>query len=168
MTETREIKRFRSNPIEIVILMVVTGIFCHSVYQLFYDSENFNPAALQPMAADPISESPREPASSADGTLSNTFEVQCGRNMEVGTIASRVRLSGPLCGADAVDPGSDLTQAQVLDTTNQFSATVSTDVDAARFTTDFIPLSPGRNVIQIELTYRSGKVVTQELGITRN
>lgn len=167
MAETKEIKRFRANPIEIAILVIVTGVFCHSIYDLFNDSQSFTPAALQPMAASPISEAPRNPASLAVPAQAS-IELQCGQTTDEETTAEKVRISGPICGTDQDTLPSDLTQAQVLNSSNQFSATVSTDFDSARFSTDFIPLVPGRNLIQVQFTYRSGKAVTREITALRN
>lgn len=168
MAETREIKRFRANPVEIMVLLIATGVFCHSVYDLFNDSQSFSPAILKPLAASPVSESARSLASTSQDRGLTGIELHCGGSTDLETTASRTRLSGLLCGADAANPVSALTKAQILNATNQFNATVSTDIDSERFTTDFIPLDPGRNAIQIEFAYRGGRVFTQEVDITRN
>ncbi|MGZ3707368.1 MAG: hypothetical protein ACXWPM_00700, partial [Bdellovibrionota bacterium] len=56
-----KVRRFKTNPVEIVIFSVVSLIFINSLYNLFYDHQGFHPAALSPMAANPTSEG-RAPA----------------------------------------------------------------------------------------------------------
>jgi hypothetical protein len=165
MNDSKEIQRFRANPVEIVIFLIVAGVFCHSIYGLFYDSHGFTPAALKPMAANPISEAPRTPASASQAFLN--LEIKCAQSHDQDTTAGKVRLAGPLCGTDGSTPATQLTKTSVMNAANQFSATVFTDVNSAKFSTDYIPLTTGKNVLHLEFTYRNGKAVTQDLTISR-
>jgi hypothetical protein len=168
-TPQTHIRRFRTNPVELAIFSVVTLIFVNSLYNLFYDRANFKPTALAPMAANPISESnPRSPASTASVSAQAflNVDVRCEAPQDQDTNASKVRLTGPLCGAGAVD-GKDLLKAQVVNNANKFNATVFTDLNAGKFSTDYIPLNTGKNPIKLEFSYRGGRVVTQELSVVK-
>jgi hypothetical protein len=161
------IKRFRANPVELAIFSVITLIFFNSVYNLFFDQQGFHPAALKPMAATPISEG-RAPASAAQSLVN--VDLRCDGNPDKDTTASKVRLTGALCG-DGRQPASDATllvKTHVVNTANQFAATVFTDVNTGKFSTDYIPLNLGRNPIHLEFTYRDGKVATQDLNVVKN
>jgi hypothetical protein len=164
-----EVRRYRINPVEIIILATIGAVFINSIYHLFYDSNGFRPAALQEMAANPISEG-RSPAS-----VSATFQsadVTCTENPERGTSASKIRLTGPLCNGlaagEAQASPDPLIRATVLNVTNQFNATVFTDTVSGKFSTDYIPLNTGKNQLKMEFTYKSGKIVTQELAFSKN
>lgn len=162
-----ELRRYRVNPVEIVILLTIAGVFLNSAYDLFYSSQGFHPAALKPMAANPVSEG-RSPASITSSFLS--ADVACGTNTDRETSASKIRLSGPLCGTDhsAEHQESDpLLRATVLNEANQFSATVFTDAASGKFSTDYIPLSAGKNQIKVEFSYKSGKVISQDVAFNK-
>lgn len=163
--KAQETRKYKVNPVEIVILMTLAAVFCNSVYNLFYENQGFHPAALKPMAANPISEG-RQPAS-----VSSSFqneETDCEPNsVEKSTQAAKIRLSGPLCGADTITPAGQLLHATVLNETNKFSATVFTDTNAAKFSTDYIPLSTGKNEIKMEFAYRGGKVIVHDIAVSK-
>jgi hypothetical protein len=163
------VKRFRTNPVELAIFSVITLIFFNSVYNLFYDQQGFRPAALKPMAATPISEG-RSPASASVPQAFVNVGVRCDANADKDTTATKVRLTGMLCGEGRA-PASDATtlvKAQVTNTANKFAATVFTDVNSGKFSTDYIPLNLGKNPIRIEFSYRGGKVVTQDFNVVKN
>lgn len=158
--------KYKVNPVEVVILMTLGLVFCNSVYNLFYENQGFHPAALKPMAANPISEG-RQLASSAFSSFQNE-ETDCEANsVEKTTQANKIRLSGPLCGADTVTPASQLIKASVINDTNKFSATVFTDTNAAKFSTDYIPLSSGKNQIKMEFSFRGGKVINHDVSVSK-
>ena len=170
MTQSKEPFRFRANPVELFTLAVISGLFCQSLYRLFYESRDFTPAALKPMAANPISEFPRTPASGA--TSFSTIEVPCAlsRNgpQDQEITAEKIRLAGFFCGMEGITAGAQLSKIAVLNSANQFGATVSLDMGSSKFTTDFIPLAPGKNPIHLEFFYSDGKTVTQDLSFSRN
>lgn len=159
------LKHFRTNPIEVAIFLAVTAIFANSVYRLFYDSDEFRAAALTRMAANPRSEG-RSPASTQRSFLN--VELRCDAMGEQETGAGKIRLTGSLCGTDAATDASKLVKAVVVNAANKFNATVFTDTTAGKFSTDYIPLNAGRNPIQVEFSYRGGKIVTQELVLNKN
>lgn len=166
----REVRRYRINPVEMIILATIGGVFLNSIYHLFYDPNGFQPAALKTMAANPVSEG-RSPAS-VSGAFQNA-EINCSNNPELATSATKIRISGPLCngtetaavtGTAEADP---LIRTVVMNETNKFSATVFTDATLGKFSTDYIPLSPGKNQVKVEFAYKSGKTVTQDLAFSK-
>jgi hypothetical protein len=171
----QETRRFRINPVEMIILATISGVFLNSIYHLFYDPNGFHPAALQNMAANPVSEG-RSPAS-VSGAFQSA-EMTCTDNPERATSASKIRILGPICNGTGpsagapdtanVNPTSDpLIRTVVMNETNKFSATVFTDSVMSKFSTDYIPLSPGKNQVKVEFAYKSGKTVTQDLAFSK-
>ena len=160
-----QIKRFRTNPVEIAIFSVITLIFFNSVYNLFYDQHGFHNAALTPMAANPVSEG-RAPASVSQAFIN--VSVKCDANTDQDTTANKVRVTGSLCDTGPSNDPSHLIKTQVINNANKFTATVFTEVNAARFSTDYIPLNSGKNPIHLEFTYRGGKVVTHDITVVKN
>ena len=85
-------KRYRINPLELVIFSLVTAGFGFSVYHLFRESEDFQFATLQPMQTQPNRTVPGKGAARAianisgavDGVAPTTnhidFEVNCAEN----------------------------------------------------------------------------------------
>lgn len=164
MSNSTNIRRFRINPVEGAIFAVVSLIFANSVYNLFYDNRAFNLAALKPMEANPVSEG-RAPAS-----VSQSFQnvdIRCEGNLDQDTGAAKIRLNGKLCGTDAATDATKLVKAVVVNGANKFNATVFTDTNGGKFSTDYIPLNGGKNPIHMEFIYRSGKTFTQDFTLTR-
>jgi len=165
-----QVKRFRTNPVELAVFSVITLIFFNSVYSLFFDQQGFRPEALTPMAANPTSEN-RAPASGA--ATSQAFvniDMRCDANPDKDTVAAKARVTGVLCGEGrmpASDP-TDLVQTQVTNIANKFTATVFADPGNGKFSTDYIPLALGKNPIHVEFLYRGGKVVSQDFNVVKN
>jgi hypothetical protein len=160
------VKRFRTNPVEVAIFSVITLVFFNSVYHLFYDQGGFKPAALAPMAANPISEgNSQAPATQPFVNV----DVRCDANADQDTTAAKVRLVGALCDSGR-NPASvgQLAKVTVINTANRFTATVFTDVNAGKYSTDYIPLNLGKNPIHLEFTYRDGKTVDQQVNVIKN
>ena len=162
-------RRFRANPIEVLILSAVSILFFRSVYNLVYDQPTFSsdPVSVSPIAANPLSEG-RSPASAVSAQSFLNVDVTCDKNGDQETTASKVRLTGPLCGADSATDTGKLVKASISNTANKFAATVFTDVNAAKFSTDYIPLNMGKNPIHLEFSYRNGKVINADLSVVKN
>jgi hypothetical protein len=158
-------RRYRVNPVEVAIFSIVTLIFLNSVYNLFYDRQGFNPTALAPMSANPVSEG-RAPAS-VNQAFAN-LEVKCGSNGEQETTAAKVRLTGTLCGVNAGTEGSKLVKTQIVNNANRFTATVFTDLSVGKFSTDYIPLNTGKNPIHVEFTFQGGKQLANDVIVNKN
>lgn len=157
-------KKIRANPIELLILVMISGIFIHSLYQFFYDQPVVNPSALVPMKANPISEG-RSPASTQKNLL--TLELECAPKGEKITSAQKARLSGRLCGNPS-SSGAQLLNASISNLTNQFNATVFAQTDSNQYSTDYIPLAVGKNIIHLEFSFGSDKKFTQDYTIIKN
>ncbi len=156
-------RRFRINPVEVVIFSAVFLILCNSVYSLFNERNGFQPAMLSPMAANPVSET-RAPASTSQSFLNVDFNCQTQKEMT--TSAPRIRLTGPLCGSSD-STGTQLIKTVIHNDANKFTATVFTDVNSGRFSTDYIPLNSEKNPIRVEFLYKGGKTVTNDFVVTR-
>jgi len=87
----RTVRRYRINPLELIIFSLVTAGFGFSVYHLFRESEDLQFATLQPMQTDPTRRVPRAGARSianvsgvVDGVAPTAhtidFEVNCAEN----------------------------------------------------------------------------------------
>jgi hypothetical protein len=164
-------RRYRTNPFEIVVFVLVSLICFRSIYSLFYDQQSFRAAALTPISNSPISDGmSRSPAGFSSQSFLN-FDIKCEGGNTKETTATKVRLTGNLCGmltGISQDVGNQLMKSAILNQANKFNATVFTDVSAGKFSTDYIPLNSGENPIKIEFTYKNGKVFTQEFNVSRN
>jgi len=182
-TSSQNIRRFRINPVEVAIFSIVTLIFFNSLYNLFYDRQGFQTTALAPMLGTPTSEG-RTPAATTAPTFTH-LNTLCDQNSDHGTSASKVRLTGPICGtvtSEAADANKSKTfssnsgavetlkplKTQIVNQTNQFTATVFMDTASGKFSTDYIPLEIGSNSIQVEFFYPGGKTFTQQLFVHKN
>ncbi len=165
MNHPQNIERFRANPVEIVILLTILGIFMSSVYSLLYDRRGFHPAALSPMTSNPISEG-RAPSSVSQSLL--TVQVPCDRYLDRDTLANKIRLSGALCGTEPTLNGNQPLKATIVNNVNHYEATVFTDSNNNKYSTDYIPLSQGKNVIHIEFSYVNGKSIAQDIQVMKN
>ncbi len=162
---------FRVNPIEVAIFAAIFGIVGHSVYTLFNErAELFKSALLGGRSSAQESGSPsqaarmggRSPASTEtrDTPLLATLEISCEPQQKLVTPAPRVRLSGAVCGNETH------AQTKIINTSNKSEATVFADFKRRVFTTDYIPLVEGRNVIAVSFQHTSG-VTASELEIIR-
>jgi hypothetical protein len=153
--------------VELTIFIVVSLFFVNSLYHLFYDHTTLQLTALTTMAASPVTEG-RSPASTAPAFFN--LEVKCdqAQKQESDTTASKVRITGSLCGTSSAPENAQLLKTNVTNTANKFTATVFTDENAGKYSTDYIPLNSGKNPIHIEFSYQGGKNVVQDFSITRN
>ena len=159
-------KRFRINPVELAIFSVVTLMCLNSVYNLFYDSQGFHATALAPMAASPVTETGRSPASIKQAFVN--LDVGCEMETTKDLLATKVRLTGPICGNSVGAESAKLLKTQITNNANKFAATVFTDLTSNKYSTDYIPLNQGANPIHVEFVYQGGRVVTQNLTVNKN
>ena len=161
MAQQKNSSRFQVNPVEIAIFSLVSLIFCKSVYDLFQDRANFKMAALAPIASQPTA-ALRNPASVAPDFLN--MDLNCENTVDQETVAGKLRLTGNLCGKGdqvATKTSSPLIKTQISNNANRFAATVFTDMTTGKFSTDYIPLIPGKNTIMVEFTWQDDKFVQQ-------
>lgn len=166
MGNSPSIRRFKVNPVEVVIFLIVTVVCAHSVYNLFYESPTFKASALTPMAANPISEG-RSPASVAATPSKENIEIDCTDNQERQSTASKIRLIGKLCGLMDPDDAKKLMKISIVNNANKFNATIFTEQNAGKFSTDYIPLNSGENPVHLEFSYRGGRIYSQDMKIRR-
>ena len=170
MNQSNEFRRHKANPIEIVILLIVVGVFFNSAYSLVYVHEGFIPKALVPMTSLPISES-RNLASIAHETLAS-FEIPCNKLVDQNTQASKVRLKGQMCdhgshSRDLIDNSHRL-KSSIVNRANQVEATVFADSVSGKYSTDYIPLKAGTNHIEVHFSYPDGRLFSQEIVVNKD
>jgi hypothetical protein len=164
--EIRHVRRFRANPIEVAFLSVISLIFMNSVYSLVYHQHGFRAAALTAMASHPTSEG-RALASVTSSLLHLTLD--CDKSIPETTEANKVRVSGNICGFNpslAFD-GSPQPKVAVKNKTNENAATVFPDTASGKFSTDYISLETGENVIHVEIRLGNGKTISREIIINK-
>src|SRR5579885_2488532 len=157
-------ERYRINPIEGFVLGALALVFCHSVYSLFFDFENLRAAPLgtgSQSVAMSWDTGARSPASHSTAFRSIDFKCEDESNMVLS--ASKIRLTGPLCGSPS--PSAKLLRTQVVNSANKYSATVFTDLSSQKFSTDYIPLVAGHNPIHVEFSYQGGKTFSRDLAL---
>jgi hypothetical protein len=151
------------NPVEFAIFALVAAGFGLSGYRLFQDREGFETAMLAPMSSNPVSES-RNPASAP---LVSHVDFSCDSKQEVHVTASKVRINGPICGASPAESAEGL-KTSIVNSSNQFIATVFTNSKEGRFSTDYIPLNPEKNSIRIQFSGQAGKTLSHELTLIKD
>ncbi|NDD93301.1 hypothetical protein EBZ37_14625 [bacterium] len=129
----------RLNPVELVIFAVVATGFGFSAYRLIQQRPSVERGILAPMASNPLSGADRQPAAVAP--LFGHVAFGCKANEEQAVKASKVRITGPICGLENSSEKAQVVSATVVNSANQFHATVFTDLGAGKFSTDYIPLN---------------------------
>lgn len=173
MAPSPQTRRFRVNPVEMVIFGLVCTVLVNSVYHLFYDWDGIRPVAVHQLPdRDPNDPAGDRKVSSPPSTPTfANMEVNCGANAQATTSADRVRLTGTLCGAQTGaasgrSPASML-RTEILNQTNRAQATVFTDPGSGKFSTDFIPLAAGVNRIELRFVYPGGRTVMEQFNVLR-
>ena len=168
-------KRFRVNPIEVAIFAVISLIFVKSGYSLLYSHEGFDPVALTASAEDPsTSAQGRTPASVTQTSTKSFSEVKIGCDPTSDgqfVSARKIRLIGNLCAGTedaATETPVNVKKINVVNTSAKVTATVFPDYINQKFSTDYISLAQGKNVIYIEYEFKDGKTLGREYSITKN
>jgi hypothetical protein len=117
------------------------------------------------MTANPISEG--RSLASAPSTLMS-LDVDCDKPIEQGTSSSRIRLNGRLCGGDPIAGARKLLKANITNHSNQYVATVFSDNEENKFSTDYIPLLDGKNTIHLEFSYSDGETASKDIIIAKD
>lgn len=167
-------KRFRVNPIEVAIFAVISLIFVKSGYSLLYSHDGFDPVALTASAEDPSTAAQgRTPASVSPTTKSfSEVKIGCDPTSDGQFVSSRkVRLIGNLCNGTedvAQETPINVKKINVVNTSAKVTATVFPDYVNQKFSTDYISLAQGKNVIYVEYEFKDGKTLGREYSITKN
>jgi len=157
-------KRF--NPVELVIFLAVATGFGFSAYRLLQEQPSFESQVLAPLASNPVSENGREPAAVAP--LFGHVDFTCKSEQEAQVQASKIRITGPICGVEGPIDAGQIAKAIVVNSANQFNATVFTDLSTGKFSTDYIPLNSDKNSIRVEFQFKNGKTLTHDLRVQKN
>ena len=173
MSQAQRVRRFRANPVEVAIFSIVTLVFTHSVYSLFYDTQSFYPGSF--MSRSYASAPPSRDIASASASLSALtgaasqleLDFKCEGSVTQETGASKVRISGPLCGMNETSTAGRLVRATIENKKNQFQATVFTDIYHGKFSTDYIPIETGDNQIKLEFRYFDGSSSVAEVTLKK-
>ncbi|MCC7441655.1 MAG: hypothetical protein IT285_08480 [Bdellovibrionales bacterium] len=169
MSPSSEKTRFRLNPVELMIFGAMAVVLANSVYHLFYDWGGVRPVAVGQLPErdpnDPAGD--RRVASLPSAPSVVSLNVSCGSQAQIPTSAERVRLSGGLCGLPTGSGSEGLIKTEIVNQTNRTAATVFTDVTAGKFSTDFIPLNPGLNRLELKFVHQGGKTVVERVQIMR-
>lgn len=88
MGSNQSAKRYRINPLELLIFTLVTSGFGYSVFHLFRDADQMQFATLQPMHTQPNRKVPERSIASVGGMVDGVapmpqrlqFEVNCAEN----------------------------------------------------------------------------------------
>lgn len=172
MSDIQVSRSARVNPIEILALVVILGVLVHSLVSLFRGGPQLQALALSPGRATASVDSPsgRGPASLSPAATAvvGMIEVGCGSaEAQSETGAAKVRLTGSLCGAPAGVEDPRPQQATIANEANHYQATVFADPSSGKFSTDYIPMQPGRNVVRVDFKYAGGRSFSQTLAIER-
>ena len=144
--------RFRINPFEKMTFTLAAFGFFASAYSFFLSDQTIHPSTLSELQPNPLSEG-RQLASSAHSSL-KTLEFQCFKPQDVSVHSKKVRITGHICNAwGSIGNPAQLVSSKVLNSTHPFEATVFAVTDSTEFSTDFIPLAAGENLIHIEFSF---------------
>jgi hypothetical protein len=120
----------------------------------------------------PASNDPQFSALDIDdkGTQAVDFNIPCEGNGRFSRNVAQVRLTGKICGKSHSRLNDELENAiessEIRNVTNGFSATVFYPKTNA-FTTDYITLASGKNLIRIQHILKSGAKVRRDFVIER-
>lgn len=87
-TQFKTVRRYRINPLELLIFLLVTTGFGFSVFHLFRDADQIQFATLQPMQTQPTRGVPERSIASVSGSVDGVapmphriqIEVNCAEN----------------------------------------------------------------------------------------
>jgi hypothetical protein len=95
-------------------------------------------------------------------------DFTCKSEQEAQVQASKIRITGPICGVEGPIDAGQIAKAIVVNSANQFNATVFTDLSTGKFSTDYIPLNSDKNSIRVEFQFKNGKTLTHDLRVQKN
>lgn len=145
-----QLKRFKINPVELVVLGFTALIFSNSLYHLFYDWKDSKQAHWQAPSHTDTTQPTREPASLHKGSFAN-IEFDCGlQHQTITTQADKVRITGPLCQNLS---GASLSMIKIFKEGTETQAAF-TDISGNRFSSSFISLKDlGEHSIVLKFLY---------------
>ncbi len=166
MSTSPPARRSAINPVELAIFAIVAIVFGNSVYRLLFTWEAVETITLQEAPSRSGRSEGRTPASLLERSFIN-LEIDCATESIEKTSNSKVRLTGPLCGASGGGRSDRLVSTEIVNTTNQMKATVFTFDDSHRFSTDYLLLNQGSNTLELRFAYAGGRVFSKTLSIVK-
>lgn len=183
------LEKNKGHAIEMGIFTVISLIFFNSVYQLFSDGKFSGEVARQTIEVKPSGRSLASKSTESGPNVSieniatsgssSPYETLCKPSGELlETQAAKIRIVGPFCGhpthlaqpktnteTETIDSDANL---KIENSRNKFAATVFSDFENGKFSTDFIPVEVGTNKIIMEFQYKkSRKVFPVEVIVVR-
>jgi hypothetical protein len=150
--------------LELAIFLTFTFLFLHSIHGWLY---------VPAPETGHVGQWESSPQASPEG--SDTFSLDCSaKGRAIRTASQKIRIIGKACGAVVRSPASASKEStanqnvSVINETTQYSATVFWDDAGIEYSTDFIPLHPGKNTIRIEVPSRKAKIRTEVLEVDRS
>lgn len=169
MATEQETKRYRHNPLEVLIFTAITGFFIHSVYTLFQEKSHIA-TSFEVAETETTGGVTRSPASSQVSEI----ELDCVAGVEYQVSSERVKLRGMLCPPESMsltggrEPSSETpARIKVVNQANEALGTVFMDSGHKKFTTDYLPLIAGENHLLVTYYYRGNRSSQRDLTIRR-
>lgn len=169
-------RRFRINPIELLIFSVVSLVFLNSLYKLFYDWDRFQP---QPLAGDitpiAVKQTNRSIASEESGfALWNLASCDTFENETPSRGKSHLKIAeGLMCGLDPDKPNEIPKAIEVIPMDENREkpigdkATIFQNTLGKNFTTDLIRIDPNHDTnILIRFQYARKPALNYWLKVT--
>ncbi len=181
MSPSGPVKPQRISPLELAIFLLVLGVFSHSSYQLFTDFRSVKTQVLTLNSSSPGSGTRTAASPSTDGADRTTASASTGSNdfsqfelncdsvqpLKAAPGTTRFRLTGGFCGT-AGEQAAAPKEVAVRNTTNRIPASVYIDSTHSRFTTDFVPLNPGENTVEVDFKYPGRSDVNKRITVVRD
>lgn len=181
--------RVRINPVEVVVFCGVALIFANSLYSLFYDTRalksvasggpkkslsdsNARVSRQQAQASRSLASlgDPDAPTASRNRRSFDQLSLDC-QALEgaqpntpfMSTGAHKLRVVGELCKQTSVRSLDIRLQGNGTE-----AAVVFNNAAAGTFETDYLTLVPGRNLLEVRMTFDNGSRIERTLTILRN
>jgi len=161
--ELKETSNNTLNPIEVGVFTVLILFFIYSVYTLFYGWQESYSDQLNTI--EPLTQNGNRSLASFSSSFFH-LEVPCEKSFTETTSAKKVRILGHICGIN--QSKNKLIKTEIINKSNNNLATVFTDTHSKKYSTDYIPLDKGQNVINLKFYYYGGKTVSNQIILTAN
>ena len=149
------------NPFEKMILTLGILATLASLYSYLKTDQTIHPSILTQTHSNPLSEG-RRLASISQIPL-KTLEFQCFTPQDVIVHSKKVRIIGHICNAfGSLGNPQQLISSKINNTTHPFEATVFAVTDSAEFSTDYIPLTLGDNILHFEFSFSDQPTFTTD------
>ena len=161
-------ERFITRFIEYIILNLVLMIFFHSIYHVVYKNENFNLNVFSKFFHF-IENHPKEKKRKISFLV---IDVSCETEIKKITQANQIRIQGSLCSTQKKSQRNiaslkEKNEITVLNEKNHFLATIFKKKNKKQYSTDYISIEPGINLIHISMIDSHGNEIQQKIEIIK-